>query len=190
MKSILLYSIVAILLVSCNSENTQIDYDFTTTFETSNGTETPTYEEVIEFYKKLAEAYPSVAVYEIGKTDSGQPLHLVSYNPNRSFESEFSDDEKKNILFINNGIHPGESDGIDASMLLIRDLAQEALPSPKQTIIMVIPIYNVGGALNRNSGTRTNQNGPKEYGFRGNARNLDLNRDFIKADSQNSRSFT
>jgi len=190
MKPILLYSTLLLFLASCNSESTKIDYDFTTTFEASYGTETPTYNEIIEFYQNLADAYPSVAIYEIGKTDSGHPLHLVSYNPNRSFESEFSDDEKKNILLINNGIHPGESDGVDASMLLIRNLAQGTIPSPEQTIIMVIPVYNIGGALNRNTGTRTNQNGPKEYGFRGNARNYDLNRDFIKADTKNASAFT
>jgi hypothetical protein len=50
-------------------------------------------------------------------------------------------------------------------------------------------VYTIGGALNRNSTTRTNQNGPEEYGFRGNARNFDLNRDFIKSDTRNSRAF-
>ncbi|MCF6307288.1 MAG: hypothetical protein L3J09_04960 [Flavobacteriaceae bacterium] len=52
-----------------------------------------------------------------------------------------------------------------------------------------LTIYNIGGALNRNSTSRTNQNGPKEYGFRGNARNYDLNRDFIKSDTKNSKAF-
>ena len=61
---------------------------------------------------------------------------------------------------------------------------------PKNVIIGIIPIYNIGGVLNRNSTTRANQNGPKEYGFRGNARNLDLNRDFIKLDSKNAKSIT
>ena len=60
---------------------------------------------------------------------------------------------------------------------------------PKSTVIATIPIYNVGGSLNRNSTTRTNQNGPKAYGFRGNARNFDLNRDFIKSDTKNARAF-
>ena len=54
-------------------------------------------------------------------------------------------------------------------------------------IILIVPVYNIGGMLNRNSYSRTNQNGPEAYGFRGNARNLDLNRDFIKADSRNTR---
>jgi len=55
--------------------------------------------------------------------------------------------------------------------------------------IVCIPYYNIGGALNRNSHSRANQDGPNEYGFRGNAQNLDLNRDFIKCDSKNALSF-
>ena len=49
-------------------------------------------------------------------------------------------------------------------------------------------MYNIGGALNRNAYSRANQNGPKEYGFRGNGQNLDLNRDFIKMDAQETQS--
>jgi len=183
------YFIVGFILISCNSENKNADFDFTTVFESSNGTETATYQQVIEFYTQLADNYTSIAIYSMGKTDSGKPLHLVTFNPERSFESEFSGNGDKNILLINNGIHPGESDGIDASMILLRDFAQNKLKTPKNTIIAVIPIYNIGGALNRNSTSRTNQNGPKEYGFRGNARNYDLNRDFIKADTKNARAF-
>lgn len=183
------YFIVGFILISCNSENKNADFDFTTVFESSNGTETATYQQVIEFYTQLADNYTSIAIYSMGKTDSGKPLHLVTFNPERSFESEFSGNSDKNILLINNGIHPGESDGIDASMILLRDFAQNKLKTPKNTIIAVIPIYNIGGALNRNSTSRTNQNGPKEYGFRGNARNYDLNRDFIKADTKNARAF-
>ncbi|MAL60358.1 MAG: hypothetical protein CMC14_09945 [Flavobacteriaceae bacterium] len=193
MKKFLTISFVLFFLFSCNKTEKKTAIDFTTRFETSNGTETPTYDEVISYYKKLAETYPTIVMYKMGMTDSGEPLHLVVFNPNRKvdtrLETEFSKTENKNILLINNGIHPGESDGIDASMLLLRDFAQGKIATPENTIIAVIPVYNIGGALNRNSGTRTNQNGPKEYGFRGNARNFDLNRDFIKADSKNAKAF-
>ncbi|MCB0457907.1 MAG: M14 family metallopeptidase [Flavobacteriaceae bacterium] len=193
MKSFIISGCLLFLIISCNSKNDKIAYDFETTFEKSKGTETPTYSEVISFYENLAATYPTVAMYEMGTTDSGEPLHLVVFNPfrkaNTTVESEFSAIENQNVLLINNGIHPGESDGIDASMLLLRDIAQEKIKVPQNTIIAVIPIYNIGGALNRNTGTRTNQNGPKEYGFRGNARNYDLNRDFIKADTKNAQAF-
>ena len=190
MKQTLFFFLITVLITSCHETKTSANKeDFTTRFESSLGTETPTYEEVILWYQKLAEAYPTVSMYEMGETDSGKPLHVVIYDPDAAFSMEYPDKAGKNILLVNNGIHPGESDGIDASMLLLRDLAQGKLEAPKKTLLAVIPIYNIGGALNRNTGTRTNQNGPKEYGFRGNARNYDLNRDFIKADTKNARSF-
>lgn len=176
-------------LCSCTSDKKSENFDFTTRFERSGGTETATYEDVIEFYQHLAEQYTSIAIYTMDKTDSDHPLHLVTFNPDRSFESEFSGDHQKNVLLINNGIHPGESDGIDASMMLLRDYAEGTISAPENTIVAVIPVYNIGGALNRNSTTRTNQNGPKAYGFRGNARNYDLNRDFIKQDTRNAEAF-
>jgi zinc carboxypeptidase len=189
MKQFLVGCVCALVLLSCGSEENKTDFDFTTVFETSNGTETADYYQIIAFYENLAEANPSVAIYEMGRTDSGKRLHLVTYNADRTFESEFSEEKNQNIILINNGIHPGESDGIDASMLLVRDLAHGKIKTPQNTIIAVIPVYNIGGVLNRNNSSRTNQNGPKEYGFRGNARNYDLNRDFIKADTKNATAF-
>jgi hypothetical protein len=177
-----------ILLLSCNSSNEKPYYDFETQFEISDGFETATYEQTIKYYNALADAYPEISVQEIGETDSGKPLHLVTLNTDAQFD--FSEIRKnKRILLINNGIHPGESDGIDATMMLFRDLVNGKIEAPKNTVIATIPIYNVGGSLNRNSTTRTNQNGPKDYGFRGNARNYDLNRDFIKCDTKNAETF-
>ena len=188
-KSYLILFSITITQLSCGDKKIE-SVDFTTRFEKSEGLETATYKEIVSFYEDLAKAHSSISVYSMQKTDSGERLQLVTYNPDRSFESEFGDERNKALLLINNGIHPGESDGIDASMMLMRDLAQGNIESPKNTIVAVIPVYNIGGALNRNSSTRTNQNGPKEYGFRGNARNYDLNRDFIKADTKNALAFT
>ncbi|WP_299155293.1 M14 family metallopeptidase [uncultured Christiangramia sp.] len=190
MKKLWLILGLAIGFSSCDFSKYKLvkDYDFETRFEKSGGKETGTYEEVISYYEKLAEAYPSVDLIEFGSTDSGYPLHLAIYNADGEFDLE-KIRKSHSFILINNGIHPGESDGIDATMMLFRDMAGDSINSPKNTVVATIPIYNVGGALNRNSGTRTNQNGPKEYGFRGNARNYDLNRDFIKADTKNAQTF-
>ncbi|MFV9482925.1 M14 family metallopeptidase [Christiangramia sp. ASW11-125] len=190
MKKLWLILGLAISFSSCDFSKYKLvkDFDFETRFEKSGGKETGTYEEVISYYEKLAEAYPSVDLIEFGSTDSGYPLHLAIYNADGEFDLD-KIRKSHSFILINNGIHPGESDGIDATMMLFRDMAGDSINSPKNTIVATIPIYNVGGALNRNSGTRTNQNGPKEYGFRGNARNYDLNRDFIKADTKNAQTF-
>jgi len=183
--------ILTLITISCSKTSPKTSENFTTKFEKSNGTETATYSETINFYKKLAKTYPQINIQEIGKTDSGYPLYLVLFNTDKNFDLKQLKNSSKNIIFINNGIHPGESDGVDATMLLLRDIVQNKEQTKKLSsiILAVIPIYNVGGALNRNSYSRANQNGPKEYGFRGNARNFDLNRDFIKADTKNARSF-
>ena len=178
-----------VILASCSDNSNKKDIDFTTVFEKSEGLETATYKQTIQFYKDLAEHYTEISIQSIGDTDSGKPLHIVTLNPNNT-GTNFKELRKDNrILLINNGIHPGESDGIDATMMLYRDIVQGKVETPKNTVLVTIPIYNVGGSLNRNTGTRTNQNGPKAYGFRGNARNFDLNRDFIKSDTKNARTF-
>ena len=189
MKKILLL-FTFLVLISCNKSSKE-KIDFTTLFETSKGTETPEYEAVIEYYKKLSEEYSQISLFSFGQTDSGEPLHLVVYNREGIYNVDEIKKSPKNRILINNGIHPGESDGIDASMMLMRDLVQnDSLKSTyENSIICVIPVYNVGGSLNRNSHTRANQNGPLAYGFRGNARNFDLNRDFIKQDTKNAAAF-
>ena len=176
------------VLFSCETKTEGKSTDFQTPFELSNGNETPTYSRVVDFYIQLAKEYAEINIQTIGETDSGHPLHLVTYNPEGNFNFQKIAAEKT-ILLINNGIHPGESDGIDATMLLYRDLANGNLPPPNNSVLATIPVYNIGGALNRNSSTRANQNGPESYGFRGNAQNYDLNRDFIKADTKNTRTF-
>lgn len=160
-----------------------------TKFEQSNGMETATYRETINFYKKIAAASKNVIVEEKGMTDAGLPLHLVSVSADNKFVPGEWHSKGKVVIMINNGIHPGEPDGIDASMMLVRDIENGKVVLPQNVVLAIIPIYNVGGSLNRNSTTRVNQNGPIEYGFRGNAQNLDLNRDFTKNDSRNAQTF-
>tara|TARA_R110001606_G_scaffold65200_4_gene151008 strand:- start:8554 stop:10296 length:1743 start_codon:yes stop_codon:yes gene_type:complete len=177
-----------LLLISCQDKVENTKTDFPTPFEISNKTETATYDQVIDFYIKLSKEFSTINIQTIGSTDSGKPLHVVTYSAKGDFD--FKKLGKDNtMMLINNGIHPGESDGIDATMLLFRDLASNEIDSPNETIISTIPIYNIGGALNRNSTSRANQNGPLEYGFRGNAKNYDLNRDFIKTDTKNAVTF-
>ena len=186
----LVFLLLVFVAFSCKKTTHKTNYDFTTKFEKSNGTETTTYQETIEYYKNLAASYPEISMLEMGETDSGNPLHLVVFNSDKVFDFKKIKDVK-NIILVNNAIHPGESDGVDASMLLLRDIVQDKnnIERFKNVVIAVIPMYNIGGALNRNSHSRANQNGPKEYGFRGNSRNFDLNRDFIKADTKNAIAF-
>ncbi|EIA08319.1 M14 family metallopeptidase [Flavobacterium frigoris] len=176
---------IALLLFSM-AISAQKDTNYKTFFEKGNGNQSATYQQTIAYYSLLSKDFPSIKMQEMGFTDSGERLTLVLFDPDKKFNVQA---RKKAVLLINNGIHPGEPDGIDATMQLFRDLALAKIKVPKNTIIATIPVYNIGGALNRNSTTRANQDGPESYGFRGNARNYDLNRDFIKADTRNTKSF-
>ena len=181
MKKIVI--ILSVITFTCSSKAQQCR------FEKTDGKESATYFEAIDWYKNLDKVSPQLIVKEMGMSDAGYPLHLVLISNDGKFDPAQWHKQNKAVLLINNGIHPGEPDGIDASMLLVRDIISKKIKLPDNVVLAVIPVYNIGGCLNRNSYSRVNQNGPVEYGFRGNAQNLDLNRDFTKSDSKEARSF-
>ncbi len=153
---------------------------------------TPSYQDVIDYYKSLDAGSEFARLIEYGPTDIGKPLHLFVIDGDKEFDPAAIRKKGKSILLINNGIHPGEPDGIDACLQLTTELLQlnNLTEQIKNVTICIIPVYNIDGALNRNSNSRVNQDGPEEFGFRGNAKNYDLNRDFVKCESLNAQSFT
>ena len=179
-----LLAVIAIFITLQGSAQT-----ITTKFEQSGGTETPDYYNIIDWWKKLDERFPQVKMLTMGPSDAGFPLHLVIVSSDKDTDLASLRKKNKRIILINNGIHPGEPDGIDACMLLVRDIVTGKNKLPANVVLAIIPVYNIGGCLNRSSFYRVDQNGPKEFGSRGNSENLDLNRDFIKCDSKEARSF-
>lgn len=177
---------VLVLLLLCIQVQSQV---LPTPFENSAGRQTATYEECIRFYKQLNSYSSRVSIKEMGSSDAGYPYHLVLFSNDGVADAAAWHKKGKVVILINNGIHPGEPDGVDASMLLLRNLATGKAHIPDNIALAVIPLYNIGGALNRGCCSRVNQDGPESYGFRGNAQNLDLNRDFTKNDSREARSF-
>jgi len=165
----------------------KVDTTLLTPFERSNGTETATYAQTKDFYKMLFDRFHNIMISDLGMTDIGLPLRAVYYTKDAKYSLDAMKQNNRVIILINNDIHPGEPDGVDACMMLIRDAATGKLNVPENIVLAVIPMYNIGGALNRNTTGRANQNGPASYGFRGNARNLDLNRDFAKCDADETR---
>jgi hypothetical protein len=177
------YLLLFVAIFCCVQANAQL-----TPFELSNDKNyTATYAEVMTYYQALAQQQPQMKLLSYGSTDIGKPLTLVVLSKDKVFDPVLIKKQNKRVLLINNGIHPGEPEGIDASMMLARDLLKKN-QLPKDVVICFIAVYNIDGNMNRGQ-SRANQNGPRAYGFRGNYRNLDLNRDFIKADSKNALAF-
>ena len=200
----LLVAICLLLIQFISAQKTTIPKIPWTTFEKSRGQQTPTYPEIIEWWKDLDQKSEYIKMLTMGMTDAGYPLHLVIVSSDKDFNFESIRKKNKRVILINNGIHPGEPDGIDASMLLAREMVPpfnivpERNPNqptwvtqmlPSNVVLAIIPVYNIGGCLNRSADYRVDQNGPEEFGFRGNSQNLDLNRDFIKCDSKEAKAF-
>src|SRR6202044_569154 len=118
-----------------------------TPFERSAGKQTATYAECIAFYKQLDKLSPALSIREMGMSDAGYPYHVVLFSNDGVADPAVWHRQHKIVLLINNGIHPGEPDGVDASMLLLRDLVTHALTLPDNIALAVIPLYNIGGAL-------------------------------------------
>lgn len=154
-----------------------------------SGDTTPSWHAVIQRYSQLAEAHREATLIPIGKDDGGQPIHLFVVHDGTSATPQSAREAGKNILFIINGIHPGEPDGIDASLLLARSLLEsdQLMGLTAKTTVCIIPLLNVSGALERTRFARPDQNGPEEHGRRVNALGLDLNRDMTKLDSRNAQ---
>lgn len=182
-KASLLLTLSVIVSNLCSSQ------PITTRYEQSNGKESPAYQEIIAWWQLLDKRFAEVKMLTMGPTDAGFPLHLIIVSKDKDTDLASIRKKNKRIILINNGIHPGEPDGIDASMLLVRDYLTGKHTLPNNVVLAIIPVYNIGGCLNRSAFNRVDQDGPEEFGSRGNSQNLDLNRDFIKCDTKEARSF-
>lgn len=158
------------------------------------GSTSPTYPELINYLQKIDKEHKEINMFNMGDSDYGLPIYLFVLNADKDSIKTFQKARNNTTVLINNAIHPGEPDGINASLIWIDEWISNGKPTRTKDgkslpVIAFIPAYNIGGMMNRSSTSRANQNGPEEYGFRGNARNLDLNRDFIKMDSENAFTF-
>ncbi|HZK08516.1 MAG TPA: M14 family zinc carboxypeptidase [Bacteroidales bacterium] len=154
--------------------------------------ETVTYYEAIEYYTRLADRYAEAELLSYGVTDAGKPLHLFVMSVGGVFDPAKVHESGRAVVLINNGIHPGEPEGIDASLWFADDVLRNANGMRSlldSVVVCIVPVYNVGGSLNRSAYHRTGQTSPHAGGHRGNAKNLDLNRDFVKMDTKNAKAF-
>ena len=95
------------------------------------------------------------------------------------------------VVAIQAGIHAGEIDGKDAGMRLLKEIAIDGSLAHllDHVTLLFIPIFNVDGHENTSPFNRANQDGPENPGFRTNATNLNLNRDYMKLDAPETRAW-
>lgn len=162
----------------------QLD-ELETYYEKSNFKETPRYEETIEYCKKLASSSEWIDYQTFGTSPQQRDLPLLILDKKGNFDTSSVHSSGNGVILIEACIHPGEPDGKDAGLMLLRDLVTNKKNAHvlDNLTILFIPIVNVDGHERFGPYNRINQNGPKEMGWRTNAQNLNLNRDFLKADA-------
>nr|WP_063368514.1 M14 family metallopeptidase [Pseudoalteromonas luteoviolacea] len=162
----------------------------TTDFELSGGLESPNYEQTNEFLKRLVASNPTqFQSVKIGVSDQGRDINMLLAVEGSQFSPAMMKNNNKPTLLIQAGIHAGEIDGKDAMFMLLRDIATGKRRDILSKVnILFIPILNVDGHERSSEFNRINQRGPVTMGFRTNAKNLNLNRDYTKLDTPGVRS--
>ena len=162
--------------------------DLLTQAELTGFRKTETYDEVLAFLTRLERLSPYLRVSFIGPSEEGRRIPVVVASKEKLFEPGERYKSGKPVVLVLNSIHAGEVDGTDATLMLLRDIAlTNRLDLLDGVTLVTVVVYNVDGHARLSAYNRPNQNGPEEMGFRTNARGLDLNRDFVKADAKETR---
>jgi predicted deacylase len=156
-----------------------------TTGEKSGWNETAPYAEAVEISHRLERASRFVKVLDIGVTPEGRTMTAVVVSKDRAFTPEAAAKTNKAIIMIQSGIHAGEIEGKDTVLMLIRDMtvSKKFAGWLDHAIFVVIPVFNVDGHEYFSAYHRPSQNGPVSTGLRATAQRLNLNRDYMKADT-------
>lgn len=165
------------------------DEKWITHFEKTNYKGSPDYNETMKYYQQFADDYEFAEMKTFGVTPQGRDLKYIIISKDKSFTPELAKKSNKPIILLQNGIHSGEIEGKDASMLLLREIlvTKEKEYLLDNVIFIIVPIFNIDGHERRSAYNRINQNGPEIMGWRTTAQNYNLNRDYMKADAPEMR---
>lgn len=175
-------TLLTFFLLSTLTFSQQFDAKWLTEFEKSNYLNTADYEATMTYFKQFANDFDAIKFEEFGDSPQGRKLYYLIVDKEKKFEPS---QNNKPVILIENGIHSGEIEGKDACMFLLREVFVEKKNENlfDDVVFIVVPIFNVDGHERKSKFNRINQNGPEEMGWRTTAQNINLNRDFTKADA-------
>ncbi|MGA7439567.1 MAG: M14 family metallopeptidase [Luteibacter sp.] len=165
---------------------------WTTPAEASGFRTTPSYADTLAYLHRVADAsHGTVTMQTFGTTPEGRPMTVVVAAKDGDLTPEKARAAGKPIVLLQAGIHPGEIEGKDAGLMLLRDFAVTGKLTHllDHAVLVFIPVYSVDGHENSGPYFRINQNGPEKMGFRGQSQYLNLNRDYVKADAPETRAW-
>lgn len=143
----------------------------------------PTYADTHAWFDRLDAASDLIRIEQFGVSPENRPIYaVIASRDGATF------DPSKPVLMIQAGIHPGEIDGKDAGMMLLRDIAFYGKDDLLDRVnLILIPILSVDGHERAGAYSRPNQRGPRIQGWRNTATNQNLNRDYLKMDQPEMR---
>ncbi len=187
MRRLLLPALLALAAMTTHATE-----NWTTPAEASHFRTTPSYADTVAYLKRLAAAAPDTLHLEtFGTTPEGRPMVVVVASRDGDFSPAAARKAGKPVVLLQAGIHPGEIEGKDAGLMLLRDIAVTGKLTHlvDHVVLVYIPVFSVDGHENSTPYNRINQNGPESMGFRGQSQYLNLNRDYVKADAPEMRAW-
>lgn len=177
--------LLILLLFSAASELAAQEIQWQTAYELSGFRATPRYDETMRFISQLDAHSDRITTASFGKSPQGRDLVYLVYDRDGLSDAAAIRKAGRIVLMVQACIHPGESEGKDAMLTFLRDLLVNGSMTKhfEKVSLLFIPIFNVDGHERFGPYGRINQNGPVEMGWRTTAQNLNLNRDFLKADA-------
>ncbi|MEZ5465452.1 MAG: M14 family metallopeptidase [Lysobacteraceae bacterium] len=158
--------------------------------ERSGFVKTGRYDEVIALCDAFAARYPdAVRCFDFGITPEGRRMKALAVSRSGVLDAKSAHRKGIPVLLVQGGIHAGEIDGKDAGFLALRQVldGEAAKGSLQKQVLLFVPVFNVDGHERFGAWNRPNQRGPEEMGWRTTAQNLNLNRDYLKADAPEMR---
>ncbi len=161
--------------------------DLLTSGEISGWNQTGGYDEAVRTMRLLEKRSPFVHVLAVGQTPEHRTTYALIVSSDKAFTPDAAHKTGKALILIQSGIHSGEIEGKDTALMLVRDMTVANKPHQRNwlnnAIFVVLPVFNVDGHEHRSPYNRPMQNGPEITGLRNTAQNLNLNRDYTKADT-------
>ncbi len=182
---LLLSAVFAIICVTAQAGTVKAN-DWITPAEAAQFHTTPSYADTLAYLRRLQQAAPdAIHLTTFGTTPEGRPMTAVIASSDGTFDPAAARKAGKPVVLVQAGIHPGEIEGKDAGLMLLRDMAvTRKYPHLLDHVVLVyIPVFSVDGHEHASPYNRINQNGPETMGFRAQSQGLNLNRDYIKADA-------
>jgi hypothetical protein len=157
-----------------------------TVAEQSGNKRTGRYDEVERLCPAYQQTWPKqVRCFELGRTPEGRPMLALVASSDGVLDAAAAHRAQRPIVLMQGGIHAGEIDGKDAGLLALREMLEgtKASGALAGATFVFVPVFNVDGHERFGRWNRPNQAGPEEMGWRVTSQNLNLNRDYVKADA-------